>query len=99
MVRNHGMAYKSGTKPIESKWFRKTGSWKAMRWENLAKYSCMTTALSFQKKLCKYFGMKAAKQAYAKAVKERLQLVSLTKITILLIITLIVEVEEQERGS
>lgn len=30
---------------------------------------CMIAELSFRKKLCKYFGMNAAKQAYARAVK------------------------------
>jgi hypothetical protein len=67
IVKNQGIAYRSGTNPMQSKWLRKTGSWKAIRCENLARYSWITDELSFQKKLFKYFGMNAARQAYANA--------------------------------
>ena len=65
MVRNQGMAYKSGMKPISSRWLNRTGSWNACSCENLAKYSWMTAALSFRNMLCRYLGMKADRQAQA----------------------------------
>jgi len=59
------MANSSGIKLIPAKWFANAGSWNAIRWENLARYSWITAVLSFRKKLCRYFGMKADRHANA----------------------------------
>ena len=69
IVRNHGMAKSSGMNAISCKWFASSGSWNAMIWVNLAKYSLITAELSFRKNLCKYFGTNADKHANAFAEK------------------------------
>lgn len=63
MVRNQGIAYSSGTKPIVARWENSDGSWKAIRCENLARYSWITALLSRRKNLCRYLSMKADRQA------------------------------------
>lgn len=57
MVKNHGMAKSSGIKLISLRWLAKTGSWNAVNWLNLLRYSLMIDELSFKKNHCRYFGI------------------------------------------
>lgn len=93
------MANNSGTKLISSKWLASTGSWYAIKWANLAKYSLITAELSFKKKLCRYFGINAEKQANALAGnKEKywLALLEYSQQVRANIFTFVIEIQIQE---
>ena len=69
MVRNQGMAYSSGTKPVCVRCSPSRGSTKAVNRPNTARYSWITAALSFRKKSCRYLAMNADRLAYASAAR------------------------------
>ena len=62
IVRNHGIANKSGRKSIESKWLASSASWNDIKCEKTVKYSCITALLSFRKNLAAYLLTKFCKQ-------------------------------------
>src|ERR1700730_5151315 len=66
------MAYRSGIKPIKSKWVDSSGSWKLKMWRKTAKYSCSTGALSIKKKFFSSLGINFSTQAKANASSLKL---------------------------
>ena len=52
IVRNQGMAYSSGINPMLFMWLLNSGSWKAIRWENTARYSDKKKELKCKQMRC-----------------------------------------------
>lgn len=80
IVKNHGIANSSGMKFISLRWLASTGSWNAVSWENLLKYSLIIAELSFKKNHCKYFGMNLYKLRNARSGKRNDSFLNLVSI-------------------